>query len=130
MAVAAEIKRAGGRGGNGGSGRGYTGGNLCVRSDLPARPVEASGVVRQSYEGTPLTNPACISVFTLRAGENTHDVLRSVALPNLGGSVWCKRCHHEGRYFSGCDRRGSHIPPTAATLATVTAALKIERAPS
>ena len=105
------------------------GGNLRARSHLPARPVEASGVVLQSREGTPLTNPARVSVLTLRAGENTQDVLRKVALPKIGGSVWCKRWHHGGRCFSGCDRRGSHIPPTAASLATVTAALKIERAP-
>ena len=123
------MKRAGGRGGNGGSGRGHTGGKPRARSDLPARPVEASGVVCQIREGTPLTNPARISVLTLRAGENTRDVLSNMALPTLGGSMWCKRWHHGGRCFSGCDRRGSHIPPTAAALATVAATLKIERAP-
>ena len=55
----------------------------------------------QSYEGTPLTNPTRIYVLTLRAGENTCDVLRNMALPNLGGSVWYKRWHHEVHCFSG-----------------------------
>ena len=91
--------------------------------------MEASGVVCQSREGTPLTNPAYIYVLTLRAGENTRDVLRNVALLTLGGSVWSKRWHHGGRCFSVYDRRGSHIPPTAAALATVTAAFKIELSP-
>ena len=129
MAVAAEMKRAGGCGGNGGGGRGHTGGNPCVRSDLPAGPVEASGVACQSREGTPLTNPARISVLPLRADDNTRDVLSNVDLPTLGGSVWCKRWHRGGRCFSGCDRKGSHIPPTAAALETVTDALKLEQAP-
>ena len=87
MTVASEMKISGGRGSNGGSGRGHTGGNLRARSHLPARPVESSDVVLQSREGTPLTNPARVSVLTLRAGENTRDVLRNVDLPNLGGSV-------------------------------------------
>ena len=129
MSVAEETKRAGGRGSNGGGGRGHTEGNPCAWSDLPARPGEASGVTRQSREGTPLTNPDRISVLTLRAGENTRGFLRNVDLPTLGGSVWCNRWHHGGRCFSGCNRKVGHIPPTAAALATVTAALKIERAP-
>ena len=129
MAVAAETKRAGGRGSNGGGDRGHSEGNSNARSDLPARPMEASGVARQSCEGTPLTNPARISVLTIRAGDNTRDVLRNVALPTLGGSLWCKRWHHGGRCFSDCDRKGSHIPPTAVALKTVTTTLKLERAP-
>ena len=92
--------------------------------------MEASGVACQSREGTPLTNPARISVLTLRSGENTRDFLRNVALPTLGGSVWCMRWNHGGRCFLGCDRKGSHIPPMAAALAKFTAALKLERAPS
>ena len=123
------MKRAGGRGSNGGCGRGHMGGNPNARSDLPARPVEASGVACQRREGTPLTNPAHISVLTLRAGENILDVLRDLSLPTLGGSVWCNRWYHGGRCFSGCDRKGSHTPPTAAALATVTSALKLEWAP-
>ena len=82
------MKRSEVRGGNWGSGRGHTGGNSRAQSDLPARPVEDIGVVCQSREGTPLTNPARISVLTLRAGENTRDVLSIMDLPNLGGSVW------------------------------------------
>ena len=128
IAVEAEMKRAGGRGSNGGGGRVKIGGNSCAWSDQTAKTVEASGVVSQGWKGTPLTNSAHISILTLRAGENTHDVLRNVAIPTLGVSVWCKCWHHGGRCFSGCDRRGSNIPPTAAALATVTAYLKIERA--
>ena len=88
MVVAAEMKRDGGRGSNGGGGRGKSGGNSNARPDLPARPVNASGVARQIREGTHLTNPARISVLTLRSGDNTHDILRNMALPTLGGSVW------------------------------------------
>ena len=91
--------------------------------------MEASGVVRQGREGTPVTNYARISVLTLRAGESTRDVLRNVALPTLGGSVWCKRWHHGGHCLLGCDMRGSHIPPTATALSTVTVALKLEQVP-
>ena len=116
MAVAAETKRK-------------QWGNSNTRSVLPARPVEVSGVDRQSREGTPLTNPDRIYVLTFRAGDNTRDVLRNVALQNLGGSVRCKRWHRGGRCLSGCDSKGSHIPPTSAALATVTATLKLERAP-
>ena len=123
------MKRSRVRGSNVGGGIGNSGGNSNAGSDLPARPVEASSAARQIREGTPLTNPARISVLTLRSGENTRDFLRNVALPTLGGSVWCMRWNHGGRCFSGCDRKGSHIPPMAAALAAVTAALKLERAP-
>ena len=97
MAVAAEMKRAGGRGSNGVGGTGNSGGNFNARYDLPDRPGEASSIARQSREGTPLTNPDRISVLTFRSGDNTLDVLRNVDLPSLGGSVWCKRWHHGGR---------------------------------
>ena len=83
IAVEAEMKRAGGMVSNKGGGRGNSGGDLNARSDLLARPVEASGVVSQSREGTPLTNPACISDLTLRPLENTRDVLSKVELLTL-----------------------------------------------
>ena len=51
MAVAAEMKRSGGQGGNGGNSRGNTGGNSRARSDLPARPLEASGVALPKLRG-------------------------------------------------------------------------------
>ena len=78
------MKRAGGRGSNIGGNRGNSGGNSRARSDQPAQTLEASGVICQGREGTPLTNSAHISVLTLRSGENTRDVLRNAALLTLG----------------------------------------------
>ena len=129
MAVATELKRASVWGGNGGGGGGGSRGGSRVRRVQTTNTADASSVASQGQEGTSLTKPARISVLTLRVGEKTHNVLRNVALPTLGGSVWCKRWHHGGHCLSGCDSKGSHIPPTAAALAKVTATLKIERAP-
>ena len=129
LAVAEDTKRAGGKGGHGAGGRGGNEGYSHARHDQPIKTTEDSSVSRQGQEGTPLTKPARISVLTLQSGENTCDVLRNVDLPSLGGSLWCKCWHHGGRCFSGCDRKGNHIPPTAVALATVITALKIEHAP-
>ena len=77
LEVSAELKRAGG-GGDGGGSRG--------RRVQTTNTADAGSVSRQGRECTALMNPARISVLTLRAGENTQDVLRNVALPTLRGS--------------------------------------------
>ena len=64
------MKESRGWKGNGGDGRGNSGLNL-----QPEKTVEISGVVSQGQGGTLLTNSTRIFVLTLRAGENTRDVL-------------------------------------------------------
>ena len=119
LAVAAKVARASGVGGSGGGGSG--GVRSCrLQCDKNA---DAGEGTRPSCKGTPLANSTCIPVLTLWAEENMQDVLRNVALPTLGISVWCKRWHRGGHCFTTCEQKGIHISPTAATLATVTAAL-------
>ena len=64
--------------------------------------------------------------LVLLPGENTRDVLRTFALPTLGGSTWCKRWNHGGRCFDHFLRRGSHVSPPASVCALVLDALTNE----
>ena len=58
-----------------------------VCRDQTTKNADASSVARQGREGTPLTNPAHVSVLTFQAGENMRNVLWNVALLTLGGIV-------------------------------------------
>ena len=93
LAVAAEVAKTSGFSSSrcGGGGRVHS---FLLQHDNNA---DAGGSTCHVREGTPHANPVCIPILTLRAGDNTRDVLRNVALPNLGGSVWCKRWYHGGR---------------------------------
>ena len=76
--------RCGGEGGGGGGRGGSRGGGGRGGRDLPS----AKGAVH--------INPHHRPNRDLIPGENTRDVLRTFALPTLGGSTWCKRWHHGG----------------------------------
>ena len=93
LAVAEEVAQTRGGGGSGFGGRGRVHSFRLQRDN----DTDAGGGTCHVREGTPHANPVCIPIMTLRAGDNTRDVLRNVALPNLGGSVWCKRWYHGGR---------------------------------
>ena len=82
----------------------------------------------QSREGTPVANPRPVQRLRLRQGENTRGVLRSVALPTVNNSTFCKRWHLGMTCFSGCPRALSHVHPPVAVVDTVAAALAAERA--
>ena len=76
-----------------------------------------------------MINTTPLPQLAILPGENTRDLLRTFALPTLGGSTWCKRWHHGGRCFENCSRRGSHINPPAAVCTVVATALNQERNP-
>ena len=90
---------SGGGGGDGGGRGGSGGGDGGGGRDLPG----SKGAVKM--------NPHHRPNLALLPGENTQDVLRTLALPTLGGSTWCKRWNHRGRCFENCPRRGSHVAP-------------------
>ena len=124
LAMATEVAQTSGGGvGGGGSVSGGCGCGLQRDGDA-----DIGGGTHHGRKGTPIANNVCIPVLTLRLGENMRDVLRNMSLPTLGVSVWCKRWHQGGRYFAECEQKVSHIPPTAAALATATAVLEVEHA--
>ena len=118
-AARAPVRRGdegGGGGGDDGGGGGGGGG------PAPSRD-------RPGAEGAVVVNTAARPQLAIRPGENTRDLLRTFALPTLGGATWCKRWHHGGRCFENCPRRGSHRAPSAAVCTVVADALAQERNP-
>ena len=87
LTVASEVARASG-GGSSGSGGGGGVRGCRLQHDNNA---DAVGGNHYGCKGTLLANPVCIPLLTLQVGDNTQDILQNVALPTLGGSVWCKR---------------------------------------
>ena len=78
---------------------------------------------RPGAEGAVQMNPHHRPNLALLHGENTQDVLRTFALPTLGGSTWCKRWHHGGRCFENCPRGGIHVAPPVSVCTLVADAL-------
>ena len=91
LSVAEEVAQTSGGGGGGGGGRG--GG--CGRHLQRDNDADADSSTRHGCKGAPISNPVCIPILTLWAGDNMQDVLRNVDLPTLVVSLRGKRWYQE-----------------------------------
>ena len=81
-------------------------------------------------DDNPCPNLQSVQRLRLLPGKKTLWMCRNVALPILGGAVFCTRGHMGLYYYKECLRKGLHTHPLAEVVDEVAAAMTTARPPT